>query len=81
LCGDIGRRIAGDDALEEVFARELSLARRVLAQDRHQRGRKVYQSGLWQAIPLLSRCVRAHYPGRQGPSQKVAGSAEGRQWQ
>jgi hypothetical protein len=39
---DIGRRIAGDDALEEVFARELSLARRVLAQDRHQRGRKVY---------------------------------------
>jgi IS5 family transposase len=39
---DIGRRIAGDDALEEVFAREMSLARRVLAQDRHQRGRKVY---------------------------------------
>jgi len=39
---DIGRRITGDDALEEVFARELSLARRVLAQDRHQRGRKVY---------------------------------------
>ncbi|HEX9071184.1 MAG TPA: IS5 family transposase [Pseudolabrys sp.] len=39
---DIGRRIAGDDALQEVFARELSLARRVLAQDRHQRGRKVY---------------------------------------
>src|SRR6266536_928118 len=39
---DIGRRIAGDDALEEVFARELSLARRVLAQDRRQRGRKVY---------------------------------------
>jgi transposase, IS5 family len=31
---DIGRRIAGDDALEEVFARELSLARRVLAQAR-----------------------------------------------
>ena len=39
---DIGRRIAGDDDLEEIFARELSLARRVLAQDRHQRGRKVY---------------------------------------
>src|SRR6266516_1056738 len=39
---DIGRRIAGDDALEEIFARELSLARCVLAQDRHQRGRKVY---------------------------------------
>jgi len=39
---DIGRRIAGDDVLQEIFARELSLARRVLAQDRHQRGRKVY---------------------------------------
>jgi transposase, IS5 family len=39
---DIGRRITGDDALEEIFARELSLARRVLTQDRHQRGRKVY---------------------------------------
>ena len=39
---DIGRRIVGDHALEEIFARELSLARRVLAQDRHQRGHKVY---------------------------------------
>jgi hypothetical protein len=29
---DIGRRIVGDDALEEIFAHELSLARRVLAQ-------------------------------------------------
>src|SRR5262245_3864255 len=39
---DIGRRIAGDDALEEIFARELSLARRVPAQDHHQRGPKVH---------------------------------------
>lgn len=39
---DIGRQIANDDALQELFARELHLARRVLAQDRHQRGRKVY---------------------------------------
>lgn len=39
---DIGRRIAGNDALEEVFARELSLARRVRDQDRRQRGPKVY---------------------------------------
>ena len=31
---DIGRRIAGDDSLEELLARELSLARCVLAQDR-----------------------------------------------
>ncbi len=39
---DITRRIADDDALQELFAHELNLARRVLAQDRHQRGRKVY---------------------------------------
>jgi hypothetical protein len=31
---DIGRRIADDDALEALFVRELSVARRVLAQDR-----------------------------------------------
>ncbi len=39
---DIGRRIAGSNDLEEAFAKELSLARRVLEQNRHQRGRKVY---------------------------------------
>src|SRR5271165_6200206 len=39
---DIGRRIVGNEALEEVFARELSLARRVRDQDHRQRGPKVY---------------------------------------
>ena len=39
---DIGRRIEGNDALQEVFARPMSLARRVRDQDRHQRGPKVY---------------------------------------
>jgi hypothetical protein len=39
---DIGRRIAGNDALQQVFARELSLARRVRDQDHRQRGPKVY---------------------------------------
>ena len=39
---DIGRRIAGNDALEEAFARELTLARRVRDQDHGQRGPKVY---------------------------------------
>jgi transposase, IS5 family len=39
---DIGRRIAGNETLEEAFARELSLARRVRDQDRRQRGPKVY---------------------------------------
>ncbi len=39
---DIGRRIAGNDALEGAFARELTLARRVRDQDLGQRGPKVY---------------------------------------
>jgi IS5 family transposase len=39
---DIARRIAGSDRLQEDFARELSLARRVLAQERGQRKHKVY---------------------------------------
>jgi IS5 family transposase len=39
---DVVRKIAGDDRLEEIFARTLSLARRVSHQDRHQRGPKVY---------------------------------------
>jgi IS5 family transposase len=39
---DIGRKIAGNDALQEVFAKPMSLARRVRDQDRRQRGPKVY---------------------------------------
>ncbi len=39
---DIGRRIASNDALQQVFATELSLARRVRDQDYRQRGPKVY---------------------------------------
>jgi IS5 family transposase len=39
---DIGRKTAGNDPLSEVFMRPLYLARRVLEQNRHQRGRKVY---------------------------------------
>ena len=39
---DIGRRIADNDALQEVFAKPISLARRVRDQDRRQRGPKVY---------------------------------------
>jgi IS5 family transposase len=60
---DIGRRIAGDDALEQVFARELSLARRVLAQDRHQRGRKVTMR------PRSNASARAR---RIGPTSSVS---------
>ena len=39
---DIGHRIAGNDALQQAFATELSLARRVRDQDYPQRGPKVY---------------------------------------
>jgi transposase, IS5 family len=39
---DIGRKIAGKEDLREDFVRPLYLAERVLGQNRHQRGRKVY---------------------------------------
>lgn len=39
---DIRRKAAGNDALREVFLRPLYLAQRVLEQNRHQRGRKIY---------------------------------------
>jgi IS5 family transposase len=39
---DIARKIDGDDALQAVFARPLSLARTVRDQKRHQRGYKIY---------------------------------------
>src|SRR5215468_3700015 len=39
---DIERRIVGTEDLREAIVRPLFLARRVLEQERHQRGRKVY---------------------------------------
>lgn len=39
---DIGRQIAGEKDLEAIFLKPLHLAGRVLEQDRHRRGRKVY---------------------------------------
>jgi IS5 family transposase len=39
---DVKRKTAGNESLRERFARLLYLAERVLAQDRHQRGRKIY---------------------------------------
>src|SRR5262249_4871146 len=39
---DIERRIVGNEELREAFVRPLFLARRVLEQERRQRGRKVY---------------------------------------
>jgi transposase, IS5 family len=39
---DVRRKTAGNDKLREAFVRPLHLAERVLAQDRRQRGRKIY---------------------------------------
>jgi transposase, IS5 family len=39
---DIARQIAGEDELQAIFLRPLHLAGRVLEQNRHQRGHKVY---------------------------------------
>ncbi len=39
---DIRRKTTGNEDLRETFVRPLYLAERVLAQDRHQRGRKIY---------------------------------------
>jgi len=39
---DITRQIAGEESLQAMFKRLLNLAGRVLAQNRHQRGAKVY---------------------------------------
>jgi IS5 family transposase len=71
---DIGRRIAGNDALEEVFARELSLARRVRDQDRRQRGRKVYSLHAPEV-----ECIgkgKAHRPYEFGVKVSVASTVK-----
>jgi transposase, IS5 family len=71
---DIGRRIADDQALQEIFARELSLARHVLAQDRHQRGRKVYSLHAPEV-----ECIgkgKAHKPYEFGIKMSVATPAK-----
>jgi IS5 family transposase len=67
---DIARKTADEQALREVFARELSLARRVLAQDRHQRGRKVYSLHAPEV-----ECIgkgKAHRPYEFGVKASVA---------
>src|ERR1700752_4355706 len=56
---DIGRRIDGDPEVEEIFAQPLSLSRRVLAQDQHQRGPKVYSLH----APEVSASARARRIG------------------
>src|SRR5262247_2366042 len=74
---DIERRIAGNEGLQETLLRPLSLARRVLEQQRRQRGRKVYSlHALATIIPqmealignLIDRCITdAGYRGHNAP--------------
>ena len=70
---DIGRRIDGDPELEEIFARPLSLSRRVLAQDQRQRGPKVYSLHAPEV-----ECIgkgKAHRPYEFGVKVSVATTA------
>ena len=70
---DIGRRLDRDPELEEIFARPLSLSRRVLAQDQRQRGPKVYS----QHAPEVE-CIgkgKAHRPYEFGVKVSVATTA------
>ena len=70
---DIGRRIDGDPELEEIFARPLSLSRRVLAQDQRQRGPKVFSLHAPEV-----ECIgkgKAHRPYEFGVKASVATTA------
>jgi transposase, IS5 family len=67
---DITRKIRGDEALESVFARPLSLARRVKDQRQRERGRKVYSLHAPEA-----ECIgkgKAHKPYEFGVKVSVA---------
>jgi IS5 family transposase len=66
---DVGRRIEGNDVLQEVLAKPMSLARRVRDQDRHQRGPKVYSLHAPEA-----ECIgkgKAHRPYEFGVKASV----------
>jgi IS5 family transposase len=63
---DIERHIVGNEGLQEAFVRPLYLARRVLEQERRQRGRKVYPRG------------RVHRQGQGTPALRVRGQGERR---
>ena len=67
---DIERRIAGNEGLRETFVRPLYLTRRVLDQDRRQRGRKVYSLHAPEV-----ECIgkgKAHKPYEFGVKTSVA---------
>jgi IS5 family transposase len=67
---DIGRRIRGEADLEAAFALPLSLARQVHAQDRRQRGQKIYSLHAPE-----TECIgkgKAHKPYEFGVKVSVA---------
>jgi transposase, IS5 family len=67
---DIERRIVGNEDLREAFVRPLFLARRVLEQERRQRGRKVYS--------LHAPEGGVHRQGQGAPALRVRGQGERR---
>jgi IS5 family transposase len=71
---DITRKIDGNPWLEEMFAHILSLARRVLLQERGQRGPKVYSLHAPEV-----ECIgkgKAHRPYEFGVKVSVATTCE-----
>jgi transposase, IS5 family len=67
---DLARQIVGEDDLQAVFLRPLHLASRVLEQNRHQRGRKVYSLHAPEV-----ECIgkgKAHVPYEFGVKVSVA---------
>ena len=68
---DIARKIAGHDARGDIFAWPLSLTRRVLEQNRHQRSRKIY---CLHAPERLNASARAR-ARRTGPTSSASRSA------
>jgi len=70
LIRDIGRKIDGDEALEEVFAGPLGKAMRIRHQRQNQRGRKLYS---WHAPE--TECIgkgKAHKPYEFGCKVTIA---------
>jgi IS5 family transposase len=70
LIRDIGRKIDGDAALEEIFAGSLSKAMRIRHQRQNQRGRKLYS---WHAPE--TECIgkgKAHKPYEFGVKVTIA---------
>ena len=67
---DITRKIRGDETLESVFARPLSLARRVREQRQRERGRKLYSLHAPE-VECIGR-GKAHKPYEFGVKVSVA---------